>query len=50
MGAYKATLIKALEVETFTLPLDLYIERLAACIAARIHTTKAVKGIKLICN
>jgi hypothetical protein len=48
IGAYKATLIKALEVETFTLLLDLYIERLAACIAARIHITKVVKEIKLI--
>jgi hypothetical protein len=50
IGAYKATLIEALEVETFTLPLDLHIERLAACITARIHIIKAVKGIKLICN
>jgi hypothetical protein len=48
--AYKATLIEALEVKTFTLPLDLHIERLAAYITARIHTTKAAKEIKLICN
>jgi hypothetical protein len=50
IGAYKAILIKALEVETFTLSLNLYIERLVACIVARIHTTKAVKGIKSIYN
>jgi hypothetical protein len=48
--AYKAILIEALEVETFTLLLDLHIKRLAACIIARIHTTKAAKGIKLIYN
>jgi hypothetical protein len=48
--AYKATLIKALEVEMFTLLLNLYIERLAACIVARIYTTKAGKEIKLIYN
>jgi hypothetical protein len=48
--AYKATSTEALEVETFILLLDLYIERLAACIAARIHTTKAAKGIKSIYN
>jgi hypothetical protein len=50
IGVYKAISIKALEVETFTLSLNLYIERLAACIVARIHTIKAVKGIKSICN
>jgi hypothetical protein len=43
-------LIKALEVETFTLLLDLYIERLAAYIAARIYITKVTKAIKLIYN
>jgi len=43
-------LIEALEVETFTLLLDLHTERLAARIAARIHTTKVAKGIKSICN
>jgi hypothetical protein len=48
--AYKVILIKALEVETFILLLDLYIERLAACIAVRIHIIKTVKGIKLIYN
>jgi hypothetical protein len=48
--AYKATLIKALEVETFILPLDLYIERLAAYIIARIHIIKIAKEIKLIYN
>jgi hypothetical protein len=50
IGAYKATLIEALEVKTFTLLLDLYIERLAACIVVRIHTIKAAKGIKLMYN
>jgi hypothetical protein len=50
IGAYKATLIEALKVETFTLLLDLYIERLAAYIVARIHIIKVVKGIKLIYN
>jgi len=49
-GAYKATSTEALEVETFTLPLDLHTERLAARTAARIHTTKAAKGIKSMCN
>jgi hypothetical protein len=48
--AYKATSIEALEVETFTLSLDLYIKRLAACIIARIYTIKVDKGIKLIYN
>jgi hypothetical protein len=48
--AYKTTLIKALEVETFILLLDLYIKRLAAYIVARIHIIKAAKGIKLIYN
>jgi hypothetical protein len=43
-------LIKALKVETFTLSLDLHIERLVAYIIARIHTTKVAKGIKLIYN
>jgi hypothetical protein len=43
-------LIKALEVKTFTLLLDLYIERLAACIIARIYIIKIAKGIKLIYN
>jgi hypothetical protein len=43
-------LIEALEVETFTLLLDLHIKRLAAYIVARIHITKVAKGIKLICN
>jgi hypothetical protein len=50
IGAYKASLIEALKVETFTLPLDLYIERLAACIITRIYIIKVVKGIKLIYN
>jgi hypothetical protein len=50
VGIYKATLIEALEVETFILLLDLYIKRLAACIAARIHIIKAAKEIKLIYN
>jgi hypothetical protein len=50
IGAYKITLIEALEVETFTLLLDLYIERLAACITARIYIIKVAKGIKLIYN
>ena len=27
MGAYKATLIEALEIETFIKPLDLYLEK-----------------------
>jgi hypothetical protein len=49
-GAYKATSTEALEVEMFTLLLDLHTERLAARTAARIHTTKAAKGIKLIYN
>ena len=49
-GAYKITSTEALEVETFTFLLDLHIERLAARTAARIHTTKAAKGIKLMCN
>jgi hypothetical protein len=48
--AYKTTLIKALEVETFILLLDLYIKRLAACIIARIHIIKIAKEIKLIYN
>jgi hypothetical protein len=48
--AYKITLIEALEVETFTLLLDLYIERLVAYIIARIYITKIAKGIKLIYN
>jgi hypothetical protein len=48
--AYKATLIEALKVETFTLLLDLYIERLAAYIVARIYIIKVAKGIKLIYN
>jgi hypothetical protein len=43
-------LIKALEVETFILLLDLYIERLVAYIIVRIHIIKAAKGIKLIYN
>jgi hypothetical protein len=43
---YKATLIKALEVEIFTLPLDLYIEKLIAYIVVRIYTTKAFTRIK----
>jgi hypothetical protein len=43
-------LIKAIEVETFILLLDLYIERLIAYIAARIHIIKVAKGIKLMCN
>jgi hypothetical protein len=43
-------LIKALEVETFILSLDLYIKRLVACIIARIYTTKVAKEIKLIYN
>jgi hypothetical protein len=34
----------------FTLLLDLYIERLAAYIVARIHIIKVDKGIKLIYN
>jgi hypothetical protein len=50
MRAYKAISIEALEVETFTLPLDLHIERLAAYMIIRIHTIKVVKEIKLICN
>jgi hypothetical protein len=50
MRAYKATLIEALKVETFILSLDLYKERLAAYIVARIYTTKAAKRIKLIYN
>jgi hypothetical protein len=50
VGAYKAMSIEALEVETFILPLDLYIERLAARIAARIYIIKVVKEIKLIYN
>jgi hypothetical protein len=50
IGAYKATSIKALEVEMFTLPLDLHTKRLTACIAARIHIIKIGKGIKLMCN
>jgi hypothetical protein len=41
-------LIEALEVETFTLSLDLYIERLVAYIVVRIYTTKVAKEIKLI--
>jgi len=50
LGRDKATLIEALEVETFILLIDLHTERLVACIAARIHTTKAAKGIKSMCN
>jgi hypothetical protein len=50
IGAYKVILIKALEVKTFTLLLDLYIERLAAYIITRIHIIKVAKGIKLIYN
>jgi hypothetical protein len=50
IGVYKAILIEALEVETFILLLDLYIERLTACIVARIYITKVAKGIKLIYN
>jgi hypothetical protein len=50
IGAYKATLIEALEVEMFTLLLDLYIERLTAYIIARIHIIKAAKEIRLIYN
>jgi hypothetical protein len=47
---YKTTLIEALEVETFTLPLNLYIEKLTICIIARIHITKIINRIKIICN
>ena len=49
-GAYKAISTEALEVETFILLLDLHTERLAARTAARIHTTKAAKRIKSMCN
>jgi hypothetical protein len=48
--AYKATLIEALEVETFTLPLNLYIEKLVAYIVARIRITKAFTRIKAVYN
>ena len=30
MGAYRATLIEALEIETFTKPLDLFIKRIVS--------------------
>jgi hypothetical protein len=43
-------LIKALEMETFILLLDLYIKRLAAYIIARIYIIKVAKEIKLIYN
>ena len=49
-GAYKATSTEALEVETFTLPLDLHTEKLAARTVARIRTTKAATGIKAACD
>jgi hypothetical protein len=50
IGAYKVTLIEALEVETFILLLNLYIKRLTAYIIARIYIIKIDKGIKLIYN
>ena len=49
-GAYKATSTEALEVETFTLPLDLHTEKLAARTVVRIRTTKAATGIKAACD
>ena len=47
-GAYKATLIKALEMEIFILSLNLYIKKLIACIVARIHIIKAATRIKVV--
>ena len=49
-GAYEATSAEALEIEIFTLPLNLYIEMLAAYKVARIRTTKAATGIKAACD
>jgi hypothetical protein len=44
VGAYKATLVRALETETFTPPLDLYLDGRAAAYQARIEGTK-VEGV-----
>jgi hypothetical protein len=49
-GAYKITLIEALKVETFTLPLDLYTKRLVTRLTARIHIIKAAIEIKKACD
>ena len=49
-GAYKATSTEALEIETFTSPLDLHTERLATRTITRIRTTKATTGIKEMCK
>ncbi len=49
-GAYKATSTEALEIETFTPPLDLHTERLATRAIARIRMTKAATGIKKMCK
>jgi len=46
IGAYKATLIEALEIEIYTPPLDLYVEEAVARITARLYTTRTRNAVE----
>ena len=48
IGAYKATSIKALEIETHIIPLNLFVEERVACIITRLLTYRKSNILEIV--